>query len=205
MVTIHGHRGIVRSVHYSADGKRFATGSDDGTAVIWDDTTLRPLCRIDAGLIEGSANTVKLSPDGRRLLVCTTAHRSNDNPNRIIKPGQVLLFDAVNGNLIKSKTDFKTSVWDCCFAPDGKTLAICDGDIDGGKNIPGKVEILSANDLSLARTLTVPTLEMVSSVAYSPDGSMLAATLFDGKVVVWTLADGGMKVVDTFIQRAMCV
>jgi WD40 repeat protein len=31
-----GHRGTVRSLAFSADGKRLASGSGDGSAIVWD-------------------------------------------------------------------------------------------------------------------------------------------------------------------------
>jgi WD40 repeat protein len=63
---LRGHAGSVASVAFSPDGGLLATGSDDGTVILWDVTTRQP-----AGApLEGHADpvtSVAFSPDGTLL------------------------------------------------------------------------------------------------------------------------------------------
>jgi hypothetical protein len=64
MRTLKGHTGQVRSVSWSPDGTRLATGSLDGTAKVWDAAGGRELLtlKVHAGEV-----SVSWSPDGMRL------------------------------------------------------------------------------------------------------------------------------------------
>jgi WD40 repeat protein/tRNA A-37 threonylcarbamoyl transferase component Bud32 len=60
-----GHRALVRSLTFSPDGKTLASGSDDGTARLWNVATGRELFT----LIDGAGIVVvEFTPDGRALV-----------------------------------------------------------------------------------------------------------------------------------------
>jgi WD40 repeat protein len=61
-----GHTGRVVSVVLSANGRQALTGSEDGTARLWDVDTGRELYRFDA---QEHVWAVAFSPDGRRVLL----------------------------------------------------------------------------------------------------------------------------------------
>ena len=66
MVTLRGHSGRVRSVGWSPDGKRIATGSSDRTVKLWD-----PVTGQETVTLRGHTNDVWLIrwyPDGCRLV-----------------------------------------------------------------------------------------------------------------------------------------
>ena len=46
---LNGHAAKVWCIQFSADGNRLASGSDDGTARVWQVATLSELARISAG------------------------------------------------------------------------------------------------------------------------------------------------------------
>ncbi|MBC7318837.1 PD40 domain-containing protein [Candidatus Bipolaricaulota bacterium] len=66
------------------------------------------------------------------------------------------------------------------YSPDGKWLAV-------GTSI--RVELREADTLELAALLTGHT-EPVLSVAFSPDGSLLASGSWDGTIKLWNVATG---------------
>jgi WD40 repeat protein len=67
LATLKGHRWGVRSLAYSQDGTRLATGGGDGTVKIWDMTSFRELLTLrPRGHVE-PIYSVAFSPDGRRL------------------------------------------------------------------------------------------------------------------------------------------
>jgi WD40 repeat protein len=60
-----GHNGVVASVALSANGKRIASGNDDGTAKVWDTDTGRELFTFKC---RRRVSGVALSADGRQLV-----------------------------------------------------------------------------------------------------------------------------------------
>jgi WD40 repeat protein len=79
-----GHDGRVRAVAFTADGARVATGSEDGTARVFDVATGAELGRVEHG---GAVNCVAFNKEGT-LLVAGSADRTA----RVwpVEPGQVL-------------------------------------------------------------------------------------------------------------------
>ncbi len=63
--TLIGHRSEVRSVSWSPDGTRLATGSTDGTAKVWDAAGGQELLTLRGHA--GAVCSVSWSPDGTRL------------------------------------------------------------------------------------------------------------------------------------------
>jgi WD40 repeat protein len=59
------HTSVIRSMAWSPDGSRIASGSEDRTAKIWDAEDGRELLTLDA--FSGMVCAVVWSPDGRRL------------------------------------------------------------------------------------------------------------------------------------------
>jgi hypothetical protein len=65
LFTLKGHKCAIRSVSWSLDGQRLATGSEDGTAKVWDAATGRELLTLKGH--SSSVNSVSWSLDGQRL------------------------------------------------------------------------------------------------------------------------------------------
>jgi WD40 repeat protein/DNA-binding SARP family transcriptional activator/class 3 adenylate cyclase len=219
LLRLEGHTGDVFGVAFSRDGTRLATGGADGTARIWDAETGEELLRL-AGH-DGIVVLVDFSPDGTRLLtgggdstarvwdVSVTAGAewwSQDTSsggigNVSYSPDGARLLTSGNwgtgGWVMRSSTGEKLTAlpwaWeDAAFSPDGSTIAGSTWD-ERYDDEEGNVHLMDASSGELVRELAVS--GWVPSVAYGPDGSLLATGLGDtdlgaGRVVLWDAASG---------------
>jgi WD40 repeat protein/serine/threonine protein kinase len=205
LLNFKGHTNAVRSVVFSPDGKRLASGSVFETVKIWDAQTGQELLAF-----KGGPYSLAFSPDGKRL-----ASASFDNTMKVwdAQTGQELLslkghihfvssvtfsrdgkrlasasrdntvkvWDAQTGQELLTLKGHTGGVWSVAFSPDGKRLASASYD--------GTVKIWDATASQEARTFSGHTAG-VRSVAYSPDGKRLASAGNDGTVKVWDAQTG---------------
>lgn len=83
VLTLHGHSGNATSVTFSPDGKRIATGSEDGTVKIWDAGSGHEALTLKGHT--GRVNSVVFSSDGGRI--------ATGSDDRTVK-----VWDASNGH-----------------------------------------------------------------------------------------------------------
>jgi WD40 repeat protein len=168
--TLRGHDGAVRSAAFSRDGRLVVTGSDDGTARIWDTASGRTLRTLRGH--EGPVTSAAFSPSG--TLVVTGGY-----------DGTARLWNAEDGTLRKALTGHKLPVFDVAFNSRGDRLVTAgyDGTARIWDTATGRlVHILEAKD------------GPVFSAAFSPDGTLLAtASGYDGNAHLWH-ADTGSRV-----------
>ncbi|MDE0635051.1 MAG: WD40 repeat domain-containing protein [Candidatus Poribacteria bacterium] len=166
-----GHTDFIRSLAISPDGKRLASGSWDKTARLWD---------VESG---EQISTLPLDEP------CTTMGIKFSPCGKIIAggiEGEIRLWSAENMSLIRRIPQPENNQWAyaLAFSPCGRSLAsgtwwqkgmekmaIRLWDVETGENI---------------HTFWGHTTD-VQSLAFSPDGTLLASGGFDGTILLWDL------------------
>jgi WD40 repeat protein/serine/threonine protein kinase/tetratricopeptide (TPR) repeat protein len=159
-------------LHWSPDGRRLAGTTGDGLVRIWDPETGQETARI-----AHQARSVAWSPDGTRIA------SGGDGL-------ELRLWDARDGSLHKPVLRQPGLVHRLSWSPDSRRLATVSLENDQGTLKEG----LSIWDTtSGARGLRVDQVRELRSVAFSPDGSRLAAGGAEGVVRVFDATDPGER------------
>jgi Tol biopolymer transport system component len=216
-IRLTGHRAAVTSVAFSPDGKLLASGDGELTdrpkTRLWDTASGKLLATLSGpqAFGGGSADSVTFSPDGRLLasggnFLGDSTRLWNVATRRLIGPlsqsGSIMksLAFSPDGATIAGVTHAgATDIWDVrsrqvkiglpdgdgfrnvMFSPDGRLLA-------GG----GKGNDIRLSDPATGRTVRTITDATGAEVAFSPDGTTLAAPDSDGErsIRLWDVATG---------------
>ncbi|MFF2809701.1 WD40 repeat domain-containing serine/threonine protein kinase [Streptomyces sp. NPDC058000] len=167
-VTLFGHDSYITGVAFSPDGRTLLTGSNDGTARLWDLASRRQSGRpLTVGPL--GVSSVAFSPDGR-----TVATGDED--------GTARLWNATSHRqLARLLTIGPHAVQSVAFSPDGRTLA---AGSDHGETRLWDV----ASRQQLGQPLGRSPFAILNRVVFSPDGHTLATAGSDGTVRLWDVA-----------------
>jgi protein kinase-like protein/WD40 domain-containing protein len=179
--TVAGTRSwSVYSVAFSPDGSMLASGNGDGTTVLWDAATrqrIATLPDLDTEEWNSFTNSVAFSPDGSMLATSYDAQT-------------VTLWDIVTRTpvaTLPSGSDWW--VYAVAFSPDGSMLASGSGDNDStAGSRDGLVQLWDVATRARIATLTI-TNSGAGSLAFSPDGKVLANVNGDGTITLWNVAN----------------
>jgi WD40 repeat protein len=184
---LNGHTGYCTSLGFSRDGALLASGSRDGTAIIWSTQTwkaTRTLQNPDRGVDEFDddeldqqvgpmyVEDVVFSPDGKTLAMASYS-------------GSVHLWDVATGELLATLKGHSSAVRAVVFSPDGRTLA--SGSTDQTVrlwNVQTRQELMQLGAGAVK-------LGQVKSLAFSPDGKQLLAA--GSNAVVWSTEPAVLK------------
>ena len=164
MTIAMGHTKAVISATFSPDGHLVLTGSEDGTACLWDTTTGRELRRFEG---KGQAVTsATFSPDGHWVLTARSF-------------GTATLWDTASGRKLRDFEGpgfYKNSA---VFSPDGLSV------------LTGTTGIVHLWEAATGRELQrfVGSFGFVDTLGFSPDGRSIL-TLSGGIVHLWDVATG---------------
>ena len=163
--TLKGHGDYVRSVAFSPDGKRLASGSYDSTVKVWDVATGTLVVTLRHNWYVNSVASAMNKKNHRWL-----ASGSDD--------GTAKIWDLNKGAAaftLMGHTDWVTAV---AFSTDGKVLASSSTD--------KTVKLWDASTGKLRATLSGHATP-VHTVAFSPNGKRLASSAEDSTVKVWNI------------------
>ena len=162
--TLYGHLGPVVSTAFSPDSQRVVTGSDDGTARMWDVATGKELL-IFRGHTD-AVTAVAFSPDGKLVI--------SGSQDRTAK-----IWEAVSGKELFSLAGHTAGIRCVAFSPDGQRFAT------GGKDAVAKIWNLRSRQELLS--LSGHNVD-IHSLAFSSDGRRIATA--SGTTKVWEAVTG---------------
>ncbi len=169
-----GHSLMCRSAAFSPDGRRLATGGDEGTVRVWDVEQKRALVACQGH--ERPVNGLAFSPDGRLL-----ASAGED--------AKVILWDPATGT--EARTLLHAGpVKGLSFSPDGRRLATCCERSPREERGAVRVwEVTTGRELLGLRGHDL----VVTCVSFSPDGRQLASAATDKQVKLWDATTGAER------------
>ncbi len=194
---LSGHTNYCMSLDFSRDGKLLASGSRDGTAIIWSTETWRAtqtLRNADKDSVfsqfqsgrPGMTEDVAFSPDGKTLAMAS-------------REGTVQLWDVAGGKLLATLKGHSSTVNAVVFSPDGRTLASGSGDQTVRLwNVETRRELLQLDSGGIE-------LGQVQTLAFSPDGQHLLAggsgtAFWSSAPIVWNDPDRASEKLRLMLQ-----
>ncbi len=171
---LSGHAGPVSMVAWSPDSARLVTAGGEGAAIVWDAQSGKNLLtlshpKLDLDAAKGVFG-VAYSPDGQKI--ATGALN-----------GTISIWAAATGKEL-ANVDLNMGVWGMAFSPDGRRLAT---GLEDGQLILWQVK---DTGLQKEQTFAAGKAGLYLSVAFSPDGTLLAAADLSNKIRVWDLKAG---------------
>ncbi|KAG2487144.1 hypothetical protein HYH03_014257 [Edaphochlamys debaryana] len=167
--TLKGHAGVATSLAWSPDGRCVASGSKDKVVKLWDVETR--LCTATLKGHTGAVSSVAWSPDGKAVISGSE--------------GRTLRVWDVGSKRCTATLKEEANVTCVAWSPDGLRVAVTSR---GGTT--GALRLWTLATGECGSTLAGHSDNVLTTVAWSPDGRLLASGGFDKTVRLWD-AEGG--------------
>lgn len=175
--TLEGHTGEVSSVAFNRDGKLIASGSHDKTIIVWDVTTKAVLT-----VFKGHTDKVTSIAFGRMSYLQSEflVSGSDDNTMRWWNIGLKIGMGKLSGHI--------SSVTSVAYHPNGMILA--SGSADNTIRLWNLATVNTAYSrsesvLNAKSILLTGHSHIVTHIAFSPNGKLLASVCADNTVRLW--------------------
>src|ERR1041385_7210343 len=159
--TLQGHKNAVNALALLPDGKVLASGSYDKTIKLWSLSDGKSLTTLEGHKDE--VRDLAITPDGKLL-----ASASNDKTIRF--------WSLPDGKLLRTLEDQKDWVRALAITPDGKLIASVSR---------SAINLWSLPNFELQATLDG--INLVWTLAVTPDSNVLASGFMTGIVILWDL------------------
>ncbi|RKU05485.1 hypothetical protein C6501_19720 [Candidatus Poribacteria bacterium] len=166
--TIKSPPDTTNHIVFSPDGRTLVNAGSDGTIRFWDVATTNPIRTLD-GYAE-MFRDMAYSPDGNTLATVSTGP-------------SLRLWDPHTGRLKKIYAPGSVSIACIAYAPDGVTLACGPGPTEYDT-----VYLFNTETGERGRVFTGHKKNGAVSVAFSPDGQILASGGSDGAIHLWDVS-----------------
>ena len=171
--SLAGHTDAVNTIAFDGGGGLLATGSDDHTIRLWDLASRAAMATL-AGH-DDAVTSVAFSPDGRSLVSGSRDHT-------------IKLWDVASGRQTATLVGHDGPVVMAAFSEDGASLV--SGHSGPWSHFPGDIPTgprMRRWDLATQKVADAfgDYFAHVSTLAFSPDGSILAAEGWEEEIVLW--------------------
>jgi len=218
--TLVEHTRSIETLAFTADSKTLASGSRDGTVIVWDVANRTPQLTVDGHT--GSVTALRFLENDKTLFSVSSdgivrIWNTDTGAEKFIKTNwyaytiafpqdgktvafrgssnEIQIWDVDNDKLVHTfKTEHKDSINVLAFSPDGNTIA------SGGRD--GTLEVWDVSARQRFATLDSHT-DTVNGVLFSPQGKMFASASRDGKVQLWDILTGKKAVLLTEPNRGV--
>jgi WD40 repeat protein len=173
-----GHRGVIKGLAFTPDGKHVISAGNDKVIRVWDWETGKTVRTIrgEAGPgSEGKIFSMALSPDGR-WLAAGGWMKVPDEAGHTVR-----LHDFASGNIVALLKGQSNGANSLAFSPDGKRL------ISGG--FFGEAMLWDIERRALAHPLKGHT-DHIYSAGFTPDGAYAVTGSLDTQLKLWSVKDG---------------